>query len=274
MASRSSRGRNGTLALGTLLFGAAIVGIVVLERQRPLRGSSEPEPRRTVRNLTLGALSMAVVAILERPLVERLARQSQERRRGLVQMLPVRSEARDLLAMLMMDYTIYLWHVATHRIGYLWRLHQVHHLDLHLDSTSALRFHFAEMAVSIPYRALQIFAIGTSQRALALWQRFFFVSVLFHHSNLRLPERLERALAPILVTPRMHGIHHSVVPGETNSNWSSGLSVWDRLHCTLRLEVPHSRLSIGPPGGAVEDELPIGRSLTLPFRRTAARNDV
>jgi sterol desaturase/sphingolipid hydroxylase (fatty acid hydroxylase superfamily) len=214
-----------------------------------------------------------VVAVLERPVVERLARQSQERRRGLVQMLPLRSATRDLLALLLMDYTIYLWHVGTHRIGYLWRLHQVHHLDLDLDSTTALRFHFAEMVISIPHRMLQIFLIGTSPRALTAWQRLFFVSILFHHSNVRLPRRLESAMGLLLITPRLHGIHHSVVPSQTNSNWSSGLSLWDRLHGTLRLDAPPTGVRIGPPGGPVEAELAIGRSVTLPFRRTAAPTD-
>lgn len=266
---RSPFPRSALALAPALLVGAAIAGIVLLERRRPLRAGTQPEPRRTLRNLALGALSLSTAALLEQPVVRPLARRAAERRRGLVQMLPIRAGARDLLAVLAMDYTIYLWHVAAHRVPFLWRFHQVHHLDLDLDSTTALRFHFGEMALSVPYRALQIVAIGTSQRALESWQRFFFVSVLFHHSNIRLPRRLERALSLLLATPRMHAIHHSVVPAETNSNWASGFSVWDRLHRTFRLDVPQKQIRIGPPGGTSKDELGVARSVALPFRNPA-----
>lgn len=225
------------------------------------------EPQRTLRNLALGALSLGVAGGLETPLVKPLAALAKRRRTGLVQLLPVPELARDLAAVLAMDYTIYLWHVATHRVPFLWRFHLVHHLDLDLDTTTALRFHFAEMAISIPYRAAQVLAIGTSERALRWWQRFFFLCVLFHHSNLKLPKRLGNALGWLLATPRMHGIHHSAVHAETNSNWSSGLSIWDRLHGTLQLDVPQSRIRIGVPAYRRPSEIGFWRSITLPFRK-------
>lgn len=253
------------LALPVLL-GAAALAMFALERRRPLRASTQTEPRRTLRNLTFGALSMAVVAIVERPIVDPLAARAGVRRRGLVQMLPLPAALRDLLAVMAMDYTIYLWHIATHRVPLLWRLHLVHHLDLDMDSTTALRFHFADMVVSTPYRAAQILVIGTSKRALAAWQAFFFLSVLFHHSNLRLPQRFERRLALLLTTPRMHGIHHSAVRTQTESNWSSGLSIWDRLHGTFRLDVPQSQIAIGVPAYRRAGEIGIEPSLSLPFR--------
>lgn len=220
-----------------------------------------------MRNLALGALSMAAVALVERPIVDRLAERAARNRRGIVQRLAVPAVVRDGLALLAMDYSIYAWHVATHRVKFLWRFHLVHHVDLDLDSTTALRFHFADMIVSTPYRALQVFVIGTGPRALAAWQGFFFVSVLFHHSNLRLPERAERVLALLFTTPRMHGIHHSAEPSERNSNWSSGLSLWDRLHRTLRLDVPDERVRIGVPEYRRKRDIGFLKSVALPFRK-------
>ena len=254
-----------TMVLPVVLGAAALV-IFAAEKRRPLRRPSQPEPRRTLRNLTLGALNMAVVAIVERPVVDPLAARAGEKRRGLVQKLPLPAALRDLIAVIAMDYTIFLWHIATHRVPLLWRLHLVHHLDLDLDSTTALRFHFADMAISTPYRAAQILLIGTSKRALAVWQAFFFLSVLFHHSNLRLSQRFERKLALLLATPRMHGIHHSAVRAQSESNWSSGLSLWDRLHGTFRLDVPQSQIPIGVPAYRRPDEIGIEASLSLPFR--------
>jgi hypothetical protein len=95
--------------------------------------------------------------------------------------------------------------------------------------------------------------------------RVLFASILFHHSNLRLPPRLERRLVPFLVTPRMHGIHHSAVEEETNSNWSSGLTLWDRLHGTLRLGVPQRDITIGLPAFRWPEEVTLGRILAMPF---------
>jgi sterol desaturase/sphingolipid hydroxylase (fatty acid hydroxylase superfamily) len=152
-------------------------------------------------------------------------------------------------------------------VPWLWRLHAVHHADLDLSATTALRFHAAEMLVSVPYRAAQVALLGVGPRALGLWQRLLFVSILFHHSNLRLPIWLERRLAPFVVTPRMHGIHHSVRRDETNSNWSSGLTLWDRLHGTLRLDVPQRAITIGVPALRNPREVTLGRLLAMPFRQ-------
>jgi sterol desaturase/sphingolipid hydroxylase (fatty acid hydroxylase superfamily) len=207
------------LSLGAgLVLAAAALALFAGEKRRPLRRRTQTEPQRTVRNLAMGALSMATVALLQRPIVDPLAARVAERRLGAAQRLPVPEWARDAAAFLLLDYTMYVWHVLTHKVPFLWRFHLVHHVDLDMDTTTALRFHFVDMAISVPWRAAQVVACGASPRALRLWQGFFFASVLFHHSNLRLPLWLERRLARVLTTPRLHGIHHSAVYGETNSN--------------------------------------------------------
>lgn len=251
--------------LGPALLGVAAALILVGERRRPLRERTQPAARRIAGNLVLGGLALATVALIEGPVVRPLAARAERRRMGLVQRLHAPAWLRDLLAFLLMDYTVYLWHVSTHRIAFLWRFHLVHHVDLDMDASTALRFHAVDMAISVPYRALQVAAIGVSPRALAAWQGFFFVSVLFHHSNLRLPHVLERRLARVITTPRMHGIHHSTVRAETDSNWSSGLSLWDHLHRTFRFDVPQAAIAIGVPGYRDPAELTPGRSLAMPF---------
>jgi sterol desaturase/sphingolipid hydroxylase (fatty acid hydroxylase superfamily) len=165
----------------------------------------------------------------------------------------------------LLDYTLYLWHVLVHRAPWLWRFHVVHHIDLDLDATTALRFHFAELVLSVPWRAAQILLVGVSPLALSVWQTLLMLSVLFHHSNVRLAVGLERKINLLVVTPRMHGIHHSVVEEETNSNWSSGLTLWDRLHGTLRLDVPQDAIDIGVPAYREPREVGLGSMLALPF---------
>src|SRR5207245_8958203 len=115
------------------------------------------------------------------------------------------------------------------------------------DASTALRFHCAELVISIPWRAAQVVVIGVSPLAFSVWQTALQVSVLFHHANVRLPLALERRLVRVVVTPRMHGIHHSTVRGETDTNWSSGLTLWDRLHGTLRPDVPPAAVTIRVP---------------------------
>lgn len=252
---------------GGAMLGLAALAIFAGEKKRPLRGATQPVARRAAINVALGAIATATMAAVEGPGSRALARRAERRRAGLAQRVPGGPLMRDAAAVLLLDYTIYLWHVATHKIPFLWRLHLVHHVDLDLDSTTALRFHAADMVVSAPVRWAQVLVAGASPRALAVWQGWFFFSVLFHHSDLRLPERWERRLAWLVTTPRMHGIHHSAVRDRTDSNWSSGFSVWDRLHGTFRLDVPQERDRMGVPAYRDPAELGLRRSLVMPFGR-------
>ena len=253
------------LIAGGVALGIAALGLLFAERKRPLRRTTQAEPGRSIANLALGAISMATVALVEAPLTRPLSARAVRQRDGLVQTLPLPAWARDAAAVLLMDYTVYLWHVATHKVPLLWRFHLVHHIDLDLDTTTGLRFHAVDMAISAPFRAAQVALIGVSPRALKVWQGWFFLSVLFHHSNLRLPERFERVLARFVTTPRMHGIHHSAVRDETDSNWSSGLALWDHLHRTFRLDVSQHDIAIGVPAYRDAAALGVLASLALPF---------
>jgi sterol desaturase/sphingolipid hydroxylase (fatty acid hydroxylase superfamily) len=215
--------------------------------------------------MAIAATAGLAIRAFEKPVTERLTPLVERRRLGLLKVarLPVWLET--ALAVALLDYTLYLWHVLTHKAPFLWRFHVTHHADLDMDASTALRFHFGEMTISVAWRAAQVLAIGVSPRALELWQTLLFVSILFHHSNLRLPVDLERWLVRFVVTPRMHGIHHSVVEVETSSNWSSGLTLWDWLHGTLRLDVPQDEITIGVPELRSPDEVTLVRMLAVPF---------
>lgn len=244
------------------LAALALAAILVAERRRPLRPHAAPL-RREARNLALGALCSAVIQAFETPICHALARRVEARGQGLAQHLPAPSVMRDAAAFLLLDYTMYVWHVLTHKVPALWRLHLVHHVDTELSATTALRFHFVDMMVSLPWRVAQVRLLGASPRAFAAWQNFFFFSVLSHHSNLRLPSHIERRIAYVFTTPRMHGIHHQAARDRTNANWSSGLSLWDRLHRTFRLDVPQTDVPIGVP--AYSETLDAEALLGLPF---------
>lgn len=230
-----------------------------LELIRALRRRREPKPLHVARNLALAAIAGIATGLTERPVILPLARHGHD----LLNAIPFRT----LVAILWLDYTLYLWHVLTHRVPLLWRFHLAHHIDLDCDASTALRFHGGELLLSVPFRAAQIALLGVTAFEYTLWQTLLFACILFHHSNIDLSPVRDRRLSRFLVTPRMHGIHHDAVRANTDSNWSSGLSIWDRLHRTLNLDVPQPEVLIGVPAYQKPEDVTLARALVLPFVR-------
>jgi sterol desaturase/sphingolipid hydroxylase (fatty acid hydroxylase superfamily) len=249
------------------LVGTA-VALVAFEIVRPLRPHRrEPKLRHMRRNAIVGGLSAVTVQLCEQPVVVPLARYVERRGWGLLPRLNLPQPLRTIAALLALDYTLFVWHIVVHRVPWLWRFHRVHHADLDLDASTAIRFHFGELLASVPWRAAQVAILGVDARTLQTWQTLTLLSVLFHHSNVRLPENIERMIGLVVTTPRMHGIHHSRATDEMSSNWSSGLSVWDRLHGTLRLDVPQETIEIGIAAADTPEQVALAPMLAAPFRQ-------
>lgn len=254
------------VSMGLIVAGAFAL-LWFLELKRPLRTrSTEPKLRRAGRNLVIAGIGGIVVQLAERPIALHFAGVVEQRRWGLLNVVQLPRPVAIVLGILLLDYTLYLWHVLTHRVPFLWRFHLVHHVDLDLDASTALRFHFGELAFSVPYRAAQILLFGIDVTTFTAWQGLLTLSILFHHSNVRLDPRIDRMLAWAIVTPRLHGIHHDAEFTHTNSNWSSGLTMWDRLHGTLRTGIPQDQVVIGVPAYRDPRELTAARCLELPFQ--------
>jgi sterol desaturase/sphingolipid hydroxylase (fatty acid hydroxylase superfamily) len=133
--------------------------------------------------------------------------------------------------------------------------------------STGFRFHFGEVLLSTMFSVVQIGATGIPLATFAAYELIFQANTLFHHSNVRLPIRVERFLNRVLVTPRMHGIHHSQVRHETNSNYGVVFCWWDRLHRTLGLNVPQSQIDIGIPGYSRPEDNRFWYTVTMPFRK-------
>lgn len=247
-----------------LVMGVFVL-LIWLERKRPLRKRVEPDLSHGSRNLIVGTIAALVTVVCETPLIQPLAQMVERQHWGLLGTIPLPTWAAAGIALVLMDYTFYIWHVLLHRWPVLWRFHAVHHVDLDLDTSTALRFHFGELILSIPWRAAQVVLIGLSPGTFVLWQIWFALCVMFHHSNVRLPAQWERWINVILVTPRMHAVHHSNIREETDSNWSSGLTIWDRLHKTLRLDVPQEDIEIGVPAFRDPRSVRLRQALAMPF---------
>jgi len=154
-----------------------------------------------------------------------------------------------------------------HRYPLLWRFHNVHHLDPDLDITTSFRFQWGEVLYSTLFRVLQVLVSGVSWLTYVVYEICFQLATMFHHSNLRLPLGWERILNQVFVTPRMHGVHHSIISRETYSNFSVIFRWWDQVHGSLRLNIPQAEITIGVPAYQQPGDNWVANLLLLPFIR-------
>lgn len=248
-----------------------LIGVFVLlftaEIVAQLRNRTQSKLKRMVTNFMLSLPAFTLLRLLLIPAMVWLAGKNEHWHAGLNYLYTAPAWVKGALAFLLLDYTNYLWHILNHKMPLLWRFHLVHHVDLDLDVTTALRFHFGEIIGSVLFRGTAVLLAGASPLVVLVYEIVFEAAAQFHHSNLRLPVGLERALNRIVVTPRMHGIHHSVYRNETDSNYSVIFSWWDKLHHTFRLHTPQHTITIGVPAYHDPQELTIGYLLKLPFTR-------
>ena len=107
-----------------------------------------------------------------------------------------------------------------------------------MDVTTAYRFHFGEIIFSSLFRAPIIVLLGMNLPELVVYETLMFAVVQLHHANVALPRQLDRLLRCFIVTPSIHKVHHSRLQPETDSNYSSLFSWWDRAFKTLNLRDP------------------------------------
>lgn len=249
-----------------IAMGSLFVALLMIERRVPLRAWRHPSLHRLVVNFVVSALAISVALVAVRPAANFAMQTVQGSRFGVLQWLALPPALAFVVGVLLLDLTFYAWHLSNHRLPFLWRFHVVHHVDVDLDVSTAFRFHFGEVALSAGFRIVQILLIGASPVAVAAYEIIFQANTLFHHSNVRLPIRVERLLNRVLVTPRMHGIHHSIVQREDLSNFSVVFSWWDRLLRTARLNVPQRQVVIGLPAYCAGADNRMRALLVQPFR--------
>lgn len=173
------------------------------------------------------------------------------------------------LAVIAMDFVIWLQHVMVHAVPALWRLHRVHHADLDYDVTTGARFHPLEIILSMLIKFATITVLGPPVVAVVIFEVMLNATALFNHGNIRLPAAVDRVLRWVLVTPDMHRVHHSIEDDETNSNFGFSLTWWDRLFGTYRDQprAGHLGMTIGIRGYTNPSEVDrLDGMLLLPFR--------
>ncbi len=252
---------------GTPILISVFIILFILETKFQLRKRVQKRWKRIVINFIVSIPAFVLLRFLFIPAMVWLALKNQSWQIGINYLFGTYAVIKFIIAFLLLDYSNYIWHILLHKLPVLWRFHLVHHTDLDLDITTAFRFHFGEMIGSVFFRGASILLIGASPLMVLIYEIAFEAATQFHHSNTKLPFRFEKFLNYLIVTPRMHGIHHSMIKNETDSNYSIIFSFWDRIHETVRLNVPQNQIVTGVPAYDEEKELTIGKLLKLPFTK-------
>jgi sterol desaturase/sphingolipid hydroxylase (fatty acid hydroxylase superfamily) len=233
---------------------ATLMALFILERVFPAVRVKESVSRLT-RNFSLAGANFLIGPFVVLPLSQFAAAHAINLRPSWWNM------ALDLLVL---DLWIYVWHRLNHVVPLLWRFHEVHHLDETLDTTTALRFHFGEVALSSVARAGVIWLVGVPIGTVVVFETLIIVAALFQHSNVKLPPGFERVLSYVIVTPSIHWLHHHALRADTDSSYSTILSVWDRIFLSISRHQRAPDMDMGLEG--LHDQ-PLTRLILRPFTR-------
>ena len=249
-------------------FAAIFAAMAGWEILAPRREQSLARGARWPGNIGVVVLDAALVRIAFPTTAVGSALLAEARGWGLFNALALPIWAGVPLAVVALDLAIYLQHVLFHAVPALWRLHRMHHADLEFDLTTGARFHPIEIILSMLIKLAVIGALGAPAVAVLIFEVLLNATAMFNHSNVHLPERIDRVLRWFIVTPDMHRVHHSVVVRETNSNFGFNFAWWDRLFGTYRAQpaAGHERMTIGIEQFRDASEQRLDRMLTQPFR--------
>ena len=204
--------------------------------------------RHAARNLAVAGLNVLALVLLFAGLTVSVTHATEARQWGLLNVVPVHPFMKLALATLVLDLWTYWWHRANHRLPFLWRFHRMHHSDPAMDVTTATRFHLGEIALSTVARLGIIPLAGIPLSVIVGYELVLLLSTQFHHSNIGLPARVDSLVRFVVVSPNMHRVHHSIERVETDSNYSSVLSIWDRLFRSYREKPDYRQIRFGVEG--------------------------
>ncbi|MGZ0708979.1 sterol desaturase family protein [Coraliomargarita sp. W4R53] len=230
-----------------LLALSVLIGLLAWETLQPffLFPKGKRRLKHGFRNILLGVVNGVMTTLGFVGLWWFVAEWSARNEFGLLHWLALPQAVEWALAVLMLDAWTYLWHRMNHRIPFLWRFHRVHHSDPHMDVTTANRFHIGEIFMSSILRVPVILLLGVGIEQIALYELLMFIVVQFHHANIGITQKWDRLLRVLIVTPFMHKVHHSRWQPETDSNYSSFLSIWDRVFGSFRMNRKPSSIQMG-----------------------------
>ena len=254
------------------VFLGILFAMAAWEVAAPRRRQEIPRLLRWTNNLGLVVIDTILVRLTFPIVAVGLALLAEERGWGLLNVFGVPTWLAFVASVIALDLAIYLQHVMFHAVPALWRLHRMHHADLEFDVTTGLRFHPIEIVLSMGIKLAVVAALGPPAVAVLVFEVLLNATAMFNHSNVRIPQGMDRILRWIVVTPDMHRVHHSIHPSETNSNFGFNLPWWDKLLGTYRPQPKegHDSMTIGIEQFRTGRDLWLDRMLIQPLRGPAS----
>jgi sterol desaturase/sphingolipid hydroxylase (fatty acid hydroxylase superfamily) len=216
------------------IFLGLLIIFAVAEFYFPLAKRKSSRAQQWSTNLGIVLIDTIVIKLLFPLLAVGVAKYANLHSIGIFNVFEIPYLLTIILSLFMLDLLIYSQHVVMHRVPILWRLHRMHHTEISLDVTSALRFHPIEIIISMLIKMTFVLFMGVPVLAVIIFEVLLNGFALFNHSNLKLPAHLDKQLRKVIVTPEVHWIHHSQIVKETNSNYGFNLIIWDKMFSTYR----------------------------------------
>ncbi len=251
------------------LFIGVLLTMLCWETIKPNRQSPVAKAKRWLSNLALVVLATGLIRLVFPAGLAATAIWAEQHQVGVFNQWPIALFWSVLGSVLLLDCLIYWQHRLFHRLPWLWRLHQVHHADPHVDSSTGLRFHPFEILLSLLIKVGAVLVLGAPVLAILIFEIVLNARSLFNHTNVKLPQYIEVPLRKLIVTQAMHRIHHSQDVRETDSNFSFNLSIWDRVFgtYTAAAKLGDDGLKLGlKKYDSEQTNTRLGALLTMPFR--------
>ncbi len=247
-----------------------LFGILALsEWFRPRRPLTNKKSARWFTNWTIVVLDSLLVRLIFPVVAVGTALWATSNGYGLFNWLNMPFLPAAIISFIVLDFAIWLSHVASHKIPIFWKIHRMHHSDVDFDVSTALRFHPIEIVLSMLFKMAIVVAIGAPAISVILFEIVLNGAAMFNHSNLKLPLPVDRVVRLIFVTPDMHRVHHSIIHNETDSNYGFNFSFWDRLFGTYTDQPSkgHDDMTIGLPEWQNKNPTRLDWTLMVPFRK-------
>ncbi len=242
-------------------FFAIFMLLAVWETAAPRRTLTTSKRNRWTINISITLINTLLVRLIFPMAAVGTAFIAKENSWGIFNILSLNNSIFEVIAILMLDLTIYLQHALFHHAPVFWRIHKIHHTDLDVDITTGTRFHPVEIILSMIIKMIMVVIIGASVFSVIVFEILLNGTSMFNHSNISISPKIDRILRLFVVTPDMHRVHHSVIIRETNSNFGFNFPWWDRIFRTYKdqPEAGHTNMTIGL------SNFRDARRLTLPY---------
>lgn len=241
--------------------------LAVLEVWLPRRALQHSKFQRWINNFGISLFNTVFVSILLPLVGVGAAFLASEQGWGLLNNIPVPVWLSVVLFLLLFDLTIYFQHRLFHAVPLLWRLHRMHHTDMDYDVSTGNRFHPLSIVLSSLIKLGLILLLGPLPVAVLIAEVLLNATSMFNHSNVKIPEKLDRLIRLIVVTPDMHRVHHSIDESEHNRNFGFNFPWWDRLFGTYQAQpqLGHEAMHIGIQKFGERDSIRIDKLLLQPL---------